>query len=78
MPEGPHTHLTYRWQVALDKYSVLKFLPDGSVKDLLLSIPRRFILRLVKPATEENFHKLKTLLETGDVILQDGRYAKLD
>ena len=71
------THLTYTWQIELEDYSVFKYIPNGLIKNLLLAIPRSVILRFVKPATQENFGKLKTLLQTGKVTLQDGRETKL-
>lgn len=71
------TFITYLWQVDLTKYKLLKFLPDGIFKNWILSFAKRHVMKQIKPATEQNFFKLKTLLETGKVTLQDGRNVTL-
>ena len=71
------TNLTYKWCLDLEHYKVLKYIPGGLFKRLILSIPKRVILTKTKPAVEQNFKKLKELLETGEVTLQNGRHVIL-
>jgi uncharacterized protein YndB with AHSA1/START domain len=71
------TIVTYKWCLELEKYKLLKYFPNGLFKRLILSIPKRLILTKTKPAVEENFKKLKELLETGQVTLQNGRHSVL-
>lgn len=71
------TNVTYKWFLDLEKYKMLKYFPQGLFKRLILSIPKRVILTKTKPAVEENFKKLKELLEIGQVTLQDGRHVVL-
>lgn len=71
------TLVKYNWQVDLRRYKALKYLPNGAVKNWLLSFAGKHVSRNIKPATEQNFLKLKTLLETGSVTLQDGRTTSL-
>ena len=68
-----HTDVKYSWHLDLKRYSVLKYVPDGGFKNWLLSIVEKQILSKTKPAVEQNFFKLKALLETGEAVLQDGR-----
>lgn len=71
------TQVTMDWQLNLDNYSVLKYVPKGLVKNWLLSLVDWQIQAKTKPATMENFNKLKILLETGEVTLQSGRRVVL-
>jgi len=71
------TIVTYKWHLDLEKYKLLKYLPQGILKRLILSIPKKLILTKTRPAVEQNFKKLKELLETGQTILQDGRHIVL-
>jgi uncharacterized membrane protein len=73
-----HTHIIYAWHLNLEKYKLLKYLPGGLIKRLILYIPKRIILTKTRPAVEENFKKLKQLMEKGEVILQDGRLVTLE
>jgi hypothetical protein len=68
------TCVSYTWNVNLEKYKLLKYIPRSGLKRLILSITQKIILRKTKPAVEQNFKKLKDLLETGEVMLQDGRH----
>ena len=52
---------------------MLKYFPGGLFKRLILALPKKVILTKTKPAVEQNFKKLKELLEKGEVTLQDGR-----
>jgi hypothetical protein len=72
------TFIIYKWQVDLSNYSLLKFIPNGGFKNWLLLPARKHIFKNIKPATEQNFHNLKTLLETGQVTLQNGRVSQID
>jgi hypothetical protein len=74
---GEHTNVVYKWEVNLEQYKLLRFIPNGKFKNWLLSFARKHVLNNIKPATEQNFFKLKTLLETGRVTLQDGRQTFL-
>jgi len=76
-PKEGNTQVTYDWKVNLENYSLLKYIPSGFFKRWLLSFAERHVQKLIKSAVEENFHKLKTLLETGHVVLQDGRHISL-
>jgi hypothetical protein len=67
------TDVSYSWRLDLEHYSILKYIPKGAVKNWILSVIKKQLLTKTKPAVEQNFFKLKTLLETGEVILQDGR-----
>ena len=67
------THAQYHWTLDVQHYSVLKYVPKGSFKNWILSFIEKQILTKTKPAVEQNFFKLKTLLETGEVVLQNGR-----
>ena len=71
------TQVVYKWQVDLRKYKLLKFIPDGVFKNWILSFARNHTVKNIKPATEQNFLKLKELLEKGKVTLQDGRIISL-
>ena len=68
------TNVTYKWHLDLEKYKVLRYFPKSIFKRLILSIPKRIILAKTKPAVEQNFKKMKELLETGQTTLQDGRH----
>jgi hypothetical protein len=72
-----HTNIVYKWEVNLEKYKLLRFIPNGNFKSWLLSFARKHVFNNIKPATEQNFLKLKKLLETGSVTLQDGRQTFL-
>jgi hypothetical protein len=67
------TNVVYDWSVDLENYKALKYIPNGKFKNFLLSFASRHVHNIIKPAVEQNFGKLKTLLEEGEVILQDGR-----
>ena len=71
------TKVVYHWRLHLEKYKLLKYLPGGTVKRWLLFFADRIIQTRVKPAVGQNFSKLKTLLEAGEVLLQDGRQIVL-
>jgi hypothetical protein len=71
------TNVTYKWHLDLENYKLLQYLPKGIFKRMILSIPKRVILTKSKPAVEQNFKKLKELLETGQATLQDGRHIVL-
>jgi hypothetical protein len=71
------TYITYKWCLDLAKNKALKYFPEGFFKRLILSIPKNLVLTKTKPAVEQNFKKLKELLETGEVRLQDGRHVVL-
>jgi hypothetical protein len=71
------TEVHYSWTLDLQQYSLLKYLPSGIFKNWILSIVKRQIMSKTKPAAERNFSKLKVLLETGEVTLQDGRRMTL-
>ena len=71
------TNVTYKWHLDLEKYKVLKYFPQGVFKRLILSFPKKIIVTKTKPAVEQNFKKLKELLETGQTTLQDGRHVVL-
>ena len=71
------TNITYKWYLDLEKYKALKYFPKSIFKRMLLSIPKRVILTKTKPAVEQNFKKMKELLETGQTTLQDGRHVVL-
>lgn len=75
--DGQQTHVIYQWHVDLERYGLLKFVPGGWLKRLIISIPRRIILTRTQPAVRENVKRLKELLETGETILQDGRRITL-
>ncbi len=75
--EGDETHVVYKWKVELENYKLLKYIPSGKFKQWLLSFAERHVQKIIRPATTQNFLKLKTLLETGEVILQDGRKSVL-
>lgn len=77
VPNNYQTTVTYKWHLDLEKYKVLKYFPNNIFKRLILSIPEKVILTKTKPAVEENFKKLKELLETGQTTLQDGRHIVL-
>ena len=72
-----HTQLYYKWQVDLDNYKLLRFIPKGIFKKWILSFAKKHILTTTMSAVEQNFLKLKTLLEKGEVILLDGRRTVL-
>ncbi|MEO7988461.1 MAG: SRPBCC family protein [Chryseolinea sp.] len=72
------THVQYNWKLDVQYYLVLKYIPTGAFKNWILSVIEKQILTKTKPAVEQNFAKLKTLLETGEVVLQDGRKMKLN
>ena len=67
------TEIQYSWQLDVQHYSVLKYIPAGGFKKWILSFVSKQIHARTKPAVAQNFAKLKTLLETGEVVLQDGR-----
>lgn len=69
---GANTKLYYRWRINADGYPLFRSLP-GFLQRILLFIPRQIILQKTRPAVEENFKKLKELLENGKATLQDGR-----
>ena len=69
---GTNTVLSYRWRINADGYPLVRFMP-GFLQRLLLFIPRQIMLQKTRPAVEENFKKLKELLENGKTTLQDGR-----
>ncbi|MBI1769020.1 MAG: hypothetical protein HY015_04595 [Bacteroidetes bacterium] len=71
------TEVLYSWRLNVEHYSILKYVPRGSFKNWIISIIEKQILTKTKPAVAQNFYKLKTLLETGQVILQDGRTMTL-
>ncbi len=71
------THVLYSWQLDIQHYSVLKYIPKGIFKNWILSFIEKQILSKTKPAVEQNFFKLKVLLETGSVFLQEGRRMTL-
>jgi hypothetical protein len=71
------TNLTYKWHLDLEEYKMLKYFPKSIFKRMILSIPKRIILNRTKPAVEQNFKKLKELLETRQATLQDGRHVVL-
>jgi hypothetical protein len=75
--ENKETRVIYHWQVDLSNYRILKFIPKGNFKNWLLSPARKHIFKNIKPATEQNFQHLKTLLETGQVTLQNARVSKI-
>jgi uncharacterized protein YndB with AHSA1/START domain len=78
LQSGNHqTTVTYKWHLDLEKYKALKYFPRSIFKRMLLSIPKRVILTKTKPAVEQNFKKMKELLETGQATLQDGRHVVL-
>lgn len=70
------TFVTYQWKVNLGNYKLLKYIPDFFLNRWLLGFAERHILNVIKPAVEQNFGKLKILVETGEVVLQDGRIIK--
>lgn len=70
------TELRYYWQLNLENYSVLKYIP-GFIRNGIMAIVRKIILSKTRPAVAANFSKLRTLLETGEVVLQDGRTERL-
>lgn len=74
---GGQTQVTLTWQLDLDNFSALAYLPNGRFKNRLLSFVDWQIQAKTKPATGQNFDKLKTLLETGEVTLQSGRHVSL-
>lgn len=61
LPEGEHTKVIDEWKLDTGKPALLE----------------RLFARQVKSAVKENLGKLKELLETGRVTLQDGRTATL-
>ena len=71
------TQLVYSWQLDLRQYKLLGYLPNGWIKNGILVIVKKIVLRKVKPAVARNFGKLKILLEEGEVALQDGRISVL-
>lgn len=71
------TFISYNWAVDLRKYKGLRYLSNGFLKKWILSFAKKHIMKQIKPATEQNFNKLKMLLETGEVVLQDGRKITL-
>jgi uncharacterized protein YndB with AHSA1/START domain len=71
------TNIRYKWQLDAENYGLLKYFPGGIFKRLILSVPKRIILKKTKPAVEQNFKKLKELLESGQTILQNGRHVVL-
>jgi len=71
------TNVTYTWHLDLEEYKALKYFPKSIFKRMILSIPKRVILTKTKPAVEQNFKKLKELLETRQTTLQDGRHVVL-
>ena len=72
-----NTEVAYSWQLDLRKYKLLTYLPNGRIKNWLLAIVKKIVLQKVKPAVAQNFAKLKILLETGEVVLQDGKKVSL-
>jgi hypothetical protein len=76
-PVNGQTQLYYKWQVDLDNYKLLRFIPKGIFKKWILSFAKKQILTRTMAAVEQNFLKLKILLETGEVVLQDGRHTIL-
>jgi hypothetical protein len=75
--DGEDTRVRYKWILELEKYKVFKYIPHSIVKRWLLSIPEKIILTKTKPAVDQNFRKLKELLESGKTILPDGRQIVL-
>ena len=71
------TQVVYSWQIDLRKYKLFKYIPNGWIKNGLLSIVQAVVLKKIKPAVAQNFAKLKILIETGSVTLQDGRLITL-
>jgi hypothetical protein len=59
--EGDRTRITDEWKLDTGRPALLERLGAGQVKSAVL----------------ENLEKLKVLLETGQVRLQDGRRARL-
>jgi uncharacterized membrane protein len=76
-PNNNQTNVTYKWHLDLAEYKMLKHIPNGVLKRLILSVPKKFLLTKTKPAVEQNFKKLKQLLETGQASLQNGRHVVL-
>lgn len=72
------THVQYSWQLDIQQFLVLKYVPSGAFKNWILLFIEKQILSKTKPAVELNFAKLKTLLEKGEVVLQDGRIQTLN
>jgi hypothetical protein len=68
------TNVTYKWHLDLEEYKALKYFPKV-LKRMILFIPKKVILTKTKPAVEQNFRKLKELLENGQTTLQDGRHV---
>lgn len=88
-PPSPHLHygfvmaatssgtkVAYFWKLDLTRYRFMKYIP-WPVRNGLISIANRIIQRKTRPAVEQNFFKLKELLETGQVVLQDGRTERI-
>ncbi|MDP4262835.1 MAG: hypothetical protein Q8941_09915 [Bacteroidota bacterium] len=71
--QGEQTRVVYKWNLDLENYKLLKYIPRGKFKDWLLSFAGRLVQKKTRPAVMQNFGKLKILLETGRVTLQDGR-----
>jgi hypothetical protein len=72
-PINQSTQVVYSWQLDLQKYKLLAYIPNGWIKNAILAIVKKIVLQKVKPAVADNFAKLKILLETGEVVLQDVR-----
>jgi hypothetical protein len=74
-PVNGNTCVVYNWLFDFENYPPLKYVPFGFLKAGIAALARKFIFSTIKPAVEQNFGKLKTLLETGQVVLQDGRHV---
>ena len=55
------THIVYSWHLDLRKYKLLKYLPNGWIKNGILSILKIIVMQKIKPAVAQNFEKLKIL-----------------
>jgi hypothetical protein len=75
--KGKQTEVTYTWRLDLENYKLLRYVPRGRFKNWLLSFAEKPIQKKTKAAVHQNFEKMKILLETSRVTLQDGRSVTL-